>query len=67
MAVVKGMLDRAVDEGAIPKVDTTALAHVLGGLSRELAQPDVREMIDDTPRKTAAEVVDIIIKGLTRD
>jgi len=66
MAVARSMLDRAVDEGAIPKIDTAALAHVLGGLAREFSRPDVRETIDKSPRKTAAEVVDIMIKGLTR-
>jgi AcrR family transcriptional regulator len=66
-AVTKSLLDRAVDEGDIAKIDTAALAHVLAGLGRDLAQADVREVLEDTPRKTAAQIVDTIIKGLTRD
>ncbi len=67
MAVTKSLLDRAVEEGDIAKVDTAALAHVLGGLGRDLAQVDARESLDEAPRKTAAQVVDIILKGLTRN
>lgn len=66
-AVTRSLLDRAVEQGEIGKVDTAALAHVLGGLGRDLARPEVREVIEESPRKAASEIVEIILRGLTRN
>ncbi|MCP5040050.1 MAG: TetR/AcrR family transcriptional regulator [bacterium] len=65
-AITKSLLDRAVEEDEISTVDTAALAHVLAGLARDLAGPEVREVIAESPRKTASEIVEIILAGLTR-
>jgi AcrR family transcriptional regulator len=66
MAVTKSMLDRAVELGDIPAVDTASVAHVLGGLLREFARSDVREVIEHSPKKAANEVTEIILHGLTQ-
>jgi len=66
-AVTKSLLDRAVEEGEIPEVDTAAVAHVLGGLGRDLAGPGVRETIEKSPRETASQILDILFRGLMRD
>lgn len=66
IAVTRSLLDRAVSEGQIPAVDTTAVAHLLGGLGREFARPDVAEVIRATPKATADALVEIIVRGLER-
>lgn len=63
-AVVQSLLDRAVAEGAIAPVDTAAVAHVLGGLGREFARPEVAEIVEATPNEAADAVTDLIIGGL---
>lgn len=66
MAVTQSLLDRAVAEGEIPAVDTAALAHVLGGLGREFARPELAEVSPGTPKQTADAVAEIILRGLGR-
>ncbi len=63
-AVAQSLLDRAVAEGEIGEVDTAAVAHVLGGLGREFARPDVAELVQGTPNEAADAVTDLIIEGL---
>jgi AcrR family transcriptional regulator len=63
-AVAQSLLDRAVEDGSIPSVDTAAVAHVLGGLGREFARPDVAELIHGTPDGTADALTDLILRGL---
>jgi AcrR family transcriptional regulator len=65
IAIARSLLDRAVERGDIPPVDTAAVAHVLGGLGREFARPDVAEAVSDTPKATADAITDIILQGLT--
>lgn len=64
IAVTQSLLDRAVAEGQIPSVDTAALAHVLGGLGREFARPEVAEIAQASPKETADTISDIILRGL---
>jgi AcrR family transcriptional regulator len=64
MAVTQSLLDRAVAEGAIAPVDTAAVAHVLGGLGREFARPDVAEITRASPKETADALSELILRGL---
>ena len=64
IAVTQSLLDRAVAEGEIPAVDTAAVAHVLGGLGREFAHPDVAPVAKASPKATADALAEIILRGL---
>ncbi len=67
MAVTRSLLERAVAEGEIAPVDTAALAHVLGGLGREFARPEVAERaVASTPKETADAISEILLRGLRR-
>lgn len=66
IAVTRSLLDRAVEDGQIPAVDTAALAHVLGGLGREFARPEVAELAAASPKATADAIADILLRGLER-
>jgi AcrR family transcriptional regulator len=66
MAVTRSLLDRAVAEGQIGPVDTASLAHVLGGLGREFARPEVAEVAAASPKATADAITEIILRGLAR-
>jgi hypothetical protein len=67
VAVTRSLLERAVAEGEIERVDAAAVAHVLGGLGREFARPEVaNSVVSTTPKRTADAVVEIILRGLTR-
>jgi AcrR family transcriptional regulator len=63
-AVVQSLLDRAVAEGDVAPVDTAAVAHLLGGLGREFARPEVAEMVEGSPNETADALTDLVIEGL---
>ena len=64
MAVTQSLLDRAVADGEIAAVDTAAIAHVLGGLGREFARPEVAEIAAASPNETADAVSELILRGL---
>lgn len=64
MAVTQSLLDRAVEEGEIAPVDTAAVAHVLGGLGREFARPEVAEIAHGSPKETADAICELLIRGL---
>jgi AcrR family transcriptional regulator len=64
IAVTQSLLDRAVAEGQIPPVDTASIAHVLGGLGREFARPDVAEIAQAPPKETADAISELILRGL---
>jgi AcrR family transcriptional regulator len=67
VAVTRSLLERAVEEGEIARVDTAALAHVLGGLGREFSRPEVAEAtVASTPKETADAIMEIILRGLPR-
>ena len=58
------LLDRAVAERQIAPVDTASVAHVLGGLGREFARPDVAEVAQASPKATADAISELILQGL---
>jgi AcrR family transcriptional regulator len=64
IALAQSMLDRAVAEGEIAPVDTAAVAHVLGGLGREFANPEVAAIAKASPKDTADAIADLIVEGL---
>jgi AcrR family transcriptional regulator len=66
IAVTRSLLDRAVSARHIAPVDTAAVAHVLGGLGREFAHPDVAEIAGASPKATADAVAEILLRGLER-
>ncbi len=66
VAVAKSLLDRAVEEGEISKVDTAPIAHVLGGLGREFGRPVLQEIVEQSPKKTASAIAEIIFRGLAK-
>jgi AcrR family transcriptional regulator len=63
IAVTRSLLDRAVAAAEIPAVDTASVAHVLGGLGREFARPEVAA---SSPKATADAIADILLRGLER-
>jgi len=64
VAVARSLLDRAVAEGHIAPVDTAAVAHVLGGLGREFARPEVSAAASGSPKETADAITELILQGL---
>jgi AcrR family transcriptional regulator len=66
MAVTQSLLDRALAEDQIPAVDTASLAHVLGGLGREFARPEVAQLAAAAPQATANAIAEIILRGIER-
>ena len=67
VAVTRSLLERAVAEGDIARVDSGALAHVLGGLGREFARPEVAAtLVVGTPKETADAITELILRGLER-
>lgn len=67
IAVTQSLLDRALAEGQIRPVDTASIAHVLGGLGREFARPELAEVAAAPPKPTADAIAEIILRGLVRD
>jgi AcrR family transcriptional regulator len=64
IAVTQSLLDRAVADAEIPAVDTAAVAHVLGGLGREFARPELAQVAQASPKATADALAEIILRGL---
>jgi len=67
IAVTRSLLDRAVEEGQIAPVDTASVAHVLGGLGREFARPEVAAAAKTSPRQTADAIAEIMLRGLAAE
>jgi AcrR family transcriptional regulator len=66
VAVTRSLLDRAVAEGEIAALDTTSVAHVLGGLGREFARPELADLSAKSPKERADAVAEVILRGLER-
>lgn len=64
VAITRALLDEAVEEKEIEPVDTGALAVVLGRLGREFARPEHAKVIQDSVRRTADSIAEIILDGL---
>ncbi|MAI24740.1 MAG: hypothetical protein CMN75_01790 [Spirochaeta sp.] len=67
VGIVKGLLDQARSRGEIIEVDTTVIAHVLGGLGRDLALLDLEGSAWNRPKEAADATAEIILRGLRRD
>jgi AcrR family transcriptional regulator len=63
-AVTQSLLDQAVADAEIAPVDTAAVAHVLAGLGRQFAQPEIAEIAQAPPKETADAIAEIILQGL---
>lgn len=66
IAITRRLLDRAVEEKLIEKVDTAALALVLGGLGGFFARPEVIPLLEGSPKATSDAIMEILIRGLER-
>lgn len=64
IAIVRDLLKRAVEENQIVPIDTTAVAHILGGLGREFSRPNVLGVIRRSPKETADAMAEVILRGL---
>ena len=67
VGIVKGLLDQARSRGEIIEVDTAVMAHVLGGLGRDLELMDLEASSWRTPKETADATTEIILRGLRTD
>ncbi len=65
IGVTKSLLDQAALENEIPAVDSASLAHVLGGLGREFARPELAAIANAGAKATADAIAEIILRGLT--
>ena len=63
-SVTQSLLERAIEDGEIARVDTASVAHVLAGLGREFARPEVAEIAHASPKETADSITDLILQGL---
>ena len=63
-AVTQSLLDQAVAKGEIARVDTAAVAHVLAGLGREFARPEVAEIAKASPKERADAISGATLRGL---
>ncbi len=64
IAVTISLLEMAQEAGEIGKVDIAAVAHVIAGLGRTFAKPDMISTIRSTPTEAANEVLDLLLAGL---
>jgi len=64
VAVTQALLDLAVDRGEIEPVDNNAMALVMALLGRDFAEPDVLARLDASPKETAGQVLDVLLRGL---
>jgi len=63
-AVLQSLLERAVAEGRIVRCDTGAIAHLLAGLGREFARPEVAALAQASPKATVEAIAEILLRGL---
>lgn len=64
VAVTQNLLERALAAGEIRRIDTAAVAHVLGRLGREFSRAQVAEIAVASPKETADAMADVILRGL---
>lgn len=62
--ITRGLLDRSVAARQIRRVDTAAVAHVLGGLGRDFLRPEVGAVLGASAEQSANDVTEIILRGL---
>jgi AcrR family transcriptional regulator len=64
--VTRAILDLAVRRGEIERVNTSAVARVLAGLGGLFSQPEVIPTLEGSPKESADEVLEIILRSLER-
>ena len=64
VAVTSSLLEMAQEAGEIGNVDIAAAAHVIAGLGRTFAEPEMVSAIRSTPTEAANEVLDLLLTGL---
>ncbi len=64
--VTRSLLDLAVAQGEIDKVDTAAVARMIAGLGRDFARPEVMGQLATSPKTAADAMVDLVLEGLRR-
>lgn len=64
VVVAEKLLERAIAEGEVGRIDTAACALVLGGLGRFFVQPEVMPLVAASPKQTADAVADLLFEGL---
>ena len=64
--ITKAMLDLAVRRGEIEPTNTNAVARVLAGLGGMFSQPDVIPTLEGSPKDSADEMLEIILRSLER-
>ena len=60
----KELLDEAIAQKEIKKIDTQALALLLGGIGRDFAKDSNIKKLSDTPEKSANSITEIILNGI---
>ena len=60
----KQLLDEAVFINEIKKIDTQALALLLGGIGRDFAKDINIKKLSDSPEKSANSITEIILDGI---
>jgi hypothetical protein len=60
----KELLDAAVKNKEIKKIDTQAFALLLGGIGREFAKETNIKKLSDSPEKSANSITKIILTGI---
>ena len=60
----KELLDEAIAQKEIKKIDTQALALLLGGIGRDFAKDNNIKKLSDTPEKSANSITEIILNGI---
>jgi AcrR family transcriptional regulator len=64
--ITRTLLEFAVKRGDIVVTNIPAVARVMAGLGRDLAQPDVIASLDTSPKQAADDVLDLLFQGLVR-
>jgi AcrR family transcriptional regulator len=64
ISFTKELLDEAIAQKEIKKIDTQALALLLGGIGRDFAKDSNIKKLSDTPEKSANSITEIILNGI---
>ena len=66
MNVTEQLLEEAIIAKEIISIDTSAMALILSGLSRELDKKYLKKELKITPSDASKEIIEVIFKGLKR-
>ena len=66
MNVTEQLLEEAIIANEIISIDTSAMALILSGLSRELDKKYLKKELKITPSDALKEIIEVIFKGLKR-